>query len=707
MKLTFLEPDLFATGELIYMENYKPYEELVTTGYIRINTVDITNVNWHEHFNAILNIFKDGIETEKVHNMIIEVIFADGLNAQLYIFDYFFNLIMWNCIIQSGQKIYAKHIFFPDNITQDDIKSYIDSLFIDENRTKLLLGTKTPDESGIVMNNLIDYSLYYFSPVDLFSLYLADTINLEDNIILEKLYPRTREIFHASLANVSLESNKDEGLKLTNELIGYIKDSNHCLSDSFRSKTGVKPKQYKEVMVNIGSKPDGGGGVFPTPIDTNFINGGVNNLTYNYIESSGGRTAQILSKCNVGKSGHFARLLSLNNRDTWLHPDPEFSCNTKTLQKIFLKNKKFLEQFENRYYRLVPNGVEKVLTLKDTHLIGQTVYFRSPMTCESAVRGHGICYRCYGNLAYTNSNISIGQFASANLSSELTQRLLSAKHLLESAVRKLRWNKEFYSIFEVEFNIIKLIDNVDFKGYKLVINPDDIIAESEEDEYEYNEYINSFEIHTSFGKVITIQTEDADSLYISNDLNDMIRLKGSAVSGMIELPMDQLLDCGLFLIYMTNNELSKSLEMIKSIVNKDSITSKYDRDGILQAFNEAVLDGGLHTTSVHLEVILSNQIRAVDDILLKPDWSNINEDCSVLTLNKALTDNPSVTTSLSYQKLSKAMYNPLTYKKNKASFLDLLFMKQPQQFMSNPSLIPYEYMPEDTSKPNNVIKRIY
>ena len=45
--------------------------------------------------------------------------------------------------------------------------------------------------------------------------------------------------------------------------------------------------------------------------------------------------------------------------------------------------------------------------------------------------------------------------------------------------------------------------------------------------------------------------------------------------------------------------------------------------------------------------------------------------------------NPSATITLSYQDLSKVLYSPLTFKKRGVSFLDLFFMKTPQQFIKS------------------------
>lgn len=671
--------------------NYFMYKELAETGRQAIYTKDINVTNWKTHLDAIINIMKDGIEKDFVQHMFINVVFADDLDCDLSLFDYYFNLSMWNCIIQAGGIIESKHLWFPENITQKTIKQYIDTKFIDAYR-RANFGGISIYELNRHLNNMIDGSLSTYSYIDIFSFYLANTINIEDTLDLMNKYPRFNELMHADLSQVPVEDVKKVGMEYTNEVIKFIENSDHCLADSFRAEEGVNPKQFKEFQVNIGSKPDGRGGIFPTIINRSFLNGGVCDIPSTFIESAGGRTAQIIAKCNVGTSGHFARLLGLNNRDTILHSDMNYVCNSTNFQEITISSERILKWFHGRYYRLDPKGMEYLLDArKDKHLVGKKLYFRSPMTCASAARGDGICYRCYGTLAYTNCNINIGQLAAELLSSALTQRLLSAKHLLESAVQKLSWCDDFYNFFEADFNIIHLIDDYDYTGYKLLIDPDNVYMESEEDNFDYNEYITQFQIVDPSGNVSTISTADYDSIYISNSLNDIIRKAGEPVEGNIELDMKLLEGQDVFLVYITNNELSKTLEMIKSIINKKAITESFDRHQILQKFVETVIEGGLNTIAVHLEVILSNQLRSIDDILEKPDWTVKDNDYVLMTLNDALTYNPSITTTMSYQKLAKTLYNPLSFRKNKPSFLDLLFMEKPQEFMVNKKLINNDY----------------
>lgn len=670
-------------------EGYGPYAEGIKNGKIIVNVSDINKDTYEQYYNGIANILRDGIETEFVQNTFVEVRF-DNITIELSIVDLLFTIIMWNLLIATDTKIEPKHLFFETNITGKSIKNYIDKFFIEPNRKKF---------NNMKLNNIIDDTMYKFLLVDEFDMYLSNTINLEDTINLMNERPAVYEALHVDFSNIPLEDVKNVGMEYTNKLINEIKNSDHCLADSFRSSEGVNTKQFKEFAVNIGTKPDGQGSVYPAIINNSYINGGINDLASAMIESSTGRTAQIMSKRNVATSGHFARLLRSNNMDTWLHSDPTYKCNTKNLQRVFIKDSKMLKRLNNRYYKLSDDGLDHLLKAdKDKHLIGQTIMLYSPMTCASKANGHGICYRCYGDLAHTNYDINIGVIAAETLSDPLTQRLLSAKHLLESLIKKIIWPEGFSDLFEMESNIIKLNDEMNYKGYKLLIDPNDISLEEEYEDYVYNEYITGFEVEYPDGSVKKFYTSEADNIYIDSDLNDVIRSKAEPFEGKIQINMTDLKDSNLFVMYMHNDELSKTLNMIKSLLNKDEITRSHDRHSILQAVSESVIEGGLDIDSIHLEVILSNQIRAEDDILQEPQWEYPDEPYTLLTLNKALLYNPSPIISLTHEKIGKALYNPLTFRKNKPSFLDLFFVEKPSEFISASHVEPAKKKKEKSDK---------
>ena len=685
-----------------YNSNYHyPYEDLCNTGHQTIYTKDLNQDNINDHFNSIINILKDGIETPEVQSMMLHIVFENDTDLDLSIFDYTINLMFWQFCTIVNHPIWDVHVVFPEDITKKYIKEYIDNIFVDKYRKKLPF---------IELNQTIDAVIGKFRDLRQFQMYLANTLNLEDTIDLMNQYPEFNETVHFDTTGIPLEDIKEAGMAATNKQIRYIKNSNHCLRDSFRTGEAISPKQYKEVAVNIGSKPDGQGSVFPHPIKHSFMNGGLQSAEEICIESSVGRVAQLLQKTNVGESGAFARQLELNNQDTFLNPDPNYVCDTHNFEEITIENETMLNMYDLRYYRTNPNGIDKKLNAKkDKNLIGQRLFFRSPMTCASAARGHGICYKCYGDLAYAEQEINIGQIAAEGLSSIYTQILLSAKHLLESLVIKMEWTKQFYELFTITFNTIALKENGTYRGYKLIID-DDIKSEEEIDDIEYNYYINSFIVRTPDGEDIKIKTTEADNIYIEPDFYQYIMSvqpedDNSDESYYVELNMVDLMDFPvLFVVQVRNNELSATMDKIKKLIDNKSIIESYDRNSILKEFITTNIQGNIKLNAVHFEVLLMNQIRAADDDLDVPDWTIPNAPYKILTLSKSLSENRSITVRLQSNKVSKALSNPQNRFISKPSMTDIYFMEQPQEYL-DPEMISDEYVPK-SDKEEGVIQPV-
>ena len=665
----------------MYPENYGPYVELLNNGTMTVKTKDLNDSNIDQHFQWIINILYDGIERKEIQNLKINVVFADKKKISLLIVDYMFNLMFWSIAVSGGHEITSFYFYnsVTEPITKNNIKKWIDRKFIEINLKTM---------PNIKMNQSIDRGIAKFRDLENFQMYLANTVNLEDTIELMNKYPDFNETIHFDPTGIPLEDIKDAGMKATNLQIDYIKNSDHCLKDAFIAGEGINAKQYKEVSVNIGTKPDGQGGVFPNPIQGSFINGGLKTAEEIIIESSIGRIAQILQKQNVGQSGAFARSLGLNNQDSKLYPDPNYTCDSKNFEEIVIENKDMLDEFNMRYYRFTKNGMEyRINANEDKHLIGKTILLRSPITCASAARGQGICYKCYGDLAYVNRDINIGQIAAELLSSIYTQILLSAKHLLESAIVKMHWTDGFFDLFNVEYNQIALKEDMNYRGYKMII--EDYFDDEDEDEEvgELTNYIFSFDIVYPDGTVVSMNStsgtaNDYNQIYLHDEMINFMEKVGLNDDGVYELELTKLKELSaLFVVDVKNNELSKTMKAIKNIIDNKKTTKSYDRNGILSDFIKTNLSGNIKMSAVHFEVLIANQIRDVDDILELPDWTHENEQCQILTLNESLTNNRSIAVRLQSSKISKTLTSPANRKLSQPSNMDLFYMEQPQNFM--------------------------
>ena len=732
---------------LVNFNNYYIYADMIRNrSAITINVPATLNLdNVEDHIQAIFNILKDGIETDYIHRCKIRVEWENGIGCRLNIIDYWLSLFMWSMIFKCGHPIRPYHIFLgtkaekptemngfyvPWELKRKDIERYINT-YILTLENKIRIGNEQ-------LNIIISDTLWKFSLFEHFSYYLANTINNEDDIALMRACPEYDALKHTSLIGVPVEQVKDEGMKITYKVIDFIKDSEkylgyeHGLTNSFRANEAINPRQFKEACINIGTKPTATGNIFPYIVDKNFSSGGVNDALSYFIESSTARTAQILSKINVGTSGEFARILGLNNTDTILNPDPSVECNSQHYMKYEIKSKKHLSMVKGRYYRFSPMGMEYLLDPNDMSLIGKTILLHSPITCGTNAIGKGICRRCYGILYWTNRDINVGKIAAELLSSKLTQRLLSAKHLLEAIINSVKWSPGFSDYFTLDVISINLSDELPdddiLKKFFIVIDPeaiqlvsdeedavnteynsndkDDEFGLSDDDEGEmgsiegedeylgnYNEFITSFHILTPDGREVEITSQEQTELYISHYLTNQMAKKGKTLpDGRIAIPFDQAIDDTLFYISIDNNEISKTMNDIIGIINKASVTEKLSKDEVLQNLVDLIVAGDLDIDSIHLEVILSNQIVDAEDPLKKPNWGLIDPQYKMITLNKALTNNPSVIISLLFNNLHKTLYNPLTYKKRKASMFDLFFSEQPQNYMND------EIVTDDTSQ---------
>lgn len=677
------------------MENYYVYTDIIEKGKLELDIKDITIENYYDHFNAVTNILRDGIELEEIQNSKVYVKMK-GEVIPFTLTEYWINLMFWTIPIYAGIGVSREYLFDTSAITKGSIKQYFDKII------KKIEGRV----DFISLNNLIDEAIYKLKYVNDFGMYLANTLNFKDTIDLMRKYPEFYDSMHSDLSNVSIEDVIKVGMDYTETQIKYItaEDSDHCLKDSFFAREGVNKKQYKEVASSIGTKPDGRGSVYPHVIQNSFMNGGVNDPESLFIDSSVGRIAQILQKMNVGISGSFARLLETNNIDTFFNMNPDYACSTRNFIKILIKDNTWLKLYDKRYYKLKENGPDYLLDYEtDKHLIGQELYFRSPITCESYANGTGICRKCYGELYTVNRDINPGKIAAALLSAIYTQMLLSAKHLLESAAMEIKWCDAMSSIFDVELTVVSFKADLDIKKYSIIIDPAGVDSDddSEDDEtvdlIDSTDFVNKFEVLCPDGQTVEIYTQDEDNIYFTEDFNAILSSKKAKETddGRILIPGAALEGVPIFYVKIQNKELQRTLERSKQIINKSDVTESFTKDQIVSEFISANLDGNINLQAVHMETIIANQIRTDEkDSTEMPDWRIPNVGYKVISLNSALSNSPSITVTLEYQKIASTLVNPLSTKKRKASVFDLFFMEKPQDYIVNQNLISNEKVVE-------------
>jgi hypothetical protein len=438
-----------------------------------------------------------------------------------------------------------------------------------------------------------------------------------------------------------------------------LMDTENCLNAYLASKTGINKKQLGQTFVCVGSKPDLMGNIMDDIINTSFFRG-MRNVKDFYIGATGGRKALITNFKQVKNAGYLTRKLSLLMVDTKLDYSLE-DCSTSHYIDCFVKEEETLKRLMGRWY--LKDGYLYEINTKSLELIGQTINLRSPIKC---CHPEGkICRRCYGdNLAKLNQNLHVGIIAVLFLTNILTQMLLSSKHLLQTKSNKIDWSDEFLEYFTVDKNTI-LFNEIE--SLSLVINLDNIVEDEDEESFS----INTFYIKKGKDKKTLIKSPI--SLIISDELMNLIKdYKNDNSEAIIPL---KLFDPNSipFYIIAENNELSASLHSILELIeNNDHLGCKTITE-VYNKFISLLNESSINIDSVHIELIIRELIREVENQTKKPDFSQESEpEYVILRVTDAILKSPSVSVSLVFEQIKKQLMNPEIYEKDGESVLDIL-----------------------------------
>lgn len=389
----------------------------------------------------------------------------------------------------------------------------------------------------------------------------------------------------------------------------------------------------------------------------------------------------------MGSSGHFARLIMLVTSDVVLRKD-DVECNSVHPIAIEIKTMDHLEKLEHRYYKLPHQIKYSMMTGKETHLIGETVLLKDPITCASK---EGICRKCYGELFDVNKTLnSAGGLSATRISEPVTQNILSSKHLLATDSETIEFeNQDFYEYFNVYANEIMIErDNDDIEKNSLILILKNIVK-LEEFDGDINKFISVFHVKDKDGEIKEFTESTGKELYLTPGFSKMVdklirtKKRNSADLGeYIEIPFSGIgFDQSIFVVEISNNELTKPLYDIMHLLN-----NKKERaaKGIVsveqgaQILLDLLIESEIPAAAIHGSMILRALVRSKHDVLELPDFTRYDamKDTDFMTILSALNTHPSVTVSLSFQYLLNQLESPLTFRKKDTSYLDPFFQKK-------------------------------
>lgn len=380
----------------------------------------------------------------------------------------------------------------------------------------------------------------------------------------------------------------------------------------------------------------------------------------------------------VKRSGYLNRKLSLSNIDHY-HDNSIKDCGTNYVVRYTIDNEKKFKQIIGRhYYEMKPesenttkkfykisedtNGELKTITEENKNdLIGKIIALRSPVTCASKCT----CATCYGrNLSEVNKNVNTGLVAVNKLTEPLTQKLLSAKHLLSTKTDKVEWGENFEDAFAVNMNAVYFNDNEVTISFKKP-NSDEL---DEEEEMYWTDKLSI----TFAGSKKAIEYVSPVKLFINNKLLPAEKMADDEEEITVNSKSwDE--EEYVFKYQPKNNEITSSLQRILDLVESNDHLGIGDYSTFVNKFNDLLIenemDGGI--ISVHAEMITAVLIRD-PETNKKLDFSKDNDDYVIHRVSKSVMSGP-LAVSLAFERLNDQLVDLNTYEKDEVSMMDYLF----------------------------------
>jgi len=308
------------------------------------------------------------------------------------------------------------------------------------------------------------------------------------------------------------------------------------------------------------------------------------------------------------------------------------------------------------------NGELEEIDTKDTDkFVGKTILVPSPISCAS---NEGVCRKCYGKLYDINNDLNIGMIAVLVLTDPLTQRLLSAKHLLETRSDKIEWGEAFDNLFAVNRNLIIPKSN----NFTIFIEESDYIEDGDNDDANY---FQRFTVKSG-SKMIPINSPL--KLYFNEDIANTIGEKFN-IEGQYEVQINVEDGDSFAYFIMDNNELSKPLREIKDLIETNNIIKDISIQEAVNYFIRLLNEAEISIQSVQIELILREMLKLVNE---DGDRTQFEADTFPEYVMYRITDanlkGDSLSRALLFEQIKKQLtaLDYGTYDKTKPSVLDKL-----------------------------------
>lgn len=424
----------------------------------------------------------------------------------------------------------------------------------------------------------------------------------------------------------------------------------------------LKPKQVEESMINFSVTPDGRK-IIPVIQNGNGFYAGYKEPQVLYAGAVSARVPDLMNEDHMGEAGYFNRNLMILTYGT--KSNTLFDCGSRNKLRVVMDEVE-LELRDGRYYSLEKDD-ERLYVLdkvKDKYLIGRTLWFRSPCTCNL---NEDVCHVCYGNKALNVADLPGGFiYTTEVMTSRISQNILSAKHLLKANTVKIEFSPNFEQYFEYESSMIIPVDDKTFDIYI----PED---------YEEN-LSEKFTFYVKKGKNLEpVEISSYANIYIPDELMDACKEVDVDDVTYFKITSKKILDTTEKLCNLTpiNIMMTQKYMDIRRLIEFElpKMDSMEEAVARLNHYTHNLIP----VLAVHNEVVIGRHLRRPDNVLLRPNWKNPDEPYKIFRLRSALENIESVATAYSFEKPYDQTHKRIFDERNKInrvgprSFSDFMY----------------------------------
>ena len=401
----------------------------------------------------------------------------------------------------------------------------------------------------------------------------------------------------------------------------------------------VKPKQMEELYINFSQIPDGKD-IVPVIMNGNGFKAGYHDLEVFYGGAIAAKVPDLMNDRWMGDAGYFGRNLMILTYGTI--SKTVYDCGSRNLIPITM-DETAVRMMNGRYYQRTKNdGILRVLHKDDKRLLGQTLWFRSPCTCNL---NEDCCHVCYGTIALQVGELEGGFIYTTELmTSRVSQNILSAKHLLKTDAEKIDFSENFEKWFTLNSSTIY-----------------------PKDEKKFDIYLREDYHETSSESITFYCGKDMEEVTIGHysdiAIPDEVISKGKKVEiddiPYIKISSFKVIEAGGELCNITPINVSIIARYMNIMKFFTSNASKLDKveDAVVELMR--LLDGLIPIFSVHGEIIIGHLLRDVENKVKRPNWLHPDEPYQILPLKTALGAAEAATTSLSFERAGNQLLSSI------------------------------------------------